>query len=86
MTAEFRTGLVPNRKGVASTDSLPQPEDLPGSQGKDKPRPDLLDRTGYRGENVVGARSDQSDGTYHYSEDNSQHHRVFCDILTLFLP
>lgn len=39
---------------------------------------------GFR-EYVVGLGADQPDGANHDDQDDGQHHRVFCDVLTLII-
>jgi len=46
----------------------------------------LLYRTGYCGEGIVGVRSDQADRSYYQDQDDSQHYRVFGDILSFIFP
>jgi hypothetical protein len=71
---------------MALADGLvPQPQDLTGTEGRREPPPELLDRAAYRGENVVGTRSDHPNGAYNHREDYGQHNRVFRDILTILL-
>jgi hypothetical protein len=49
-------------------------------------RQSLLDSTGNRGEYVIGAGSDHSNGTHDNRENDRQHDGVFGDILAFLLP
>ena len=45
----------------------------------------LIHRTGDRGEYVIGIRPDQADRANHDHENDSQHHRIFRDVLSCLI-
>lgn len=45
----------------------------------------IIQRTGNTGERVVGASTNQAHCTDYQHQDDGEHHRIFCDVLSLFV-